>query len=246
MSTKRFLTKKEIETIISNVTDSQFFRNQYETQLKTVYLNPRIIPKLICELKKKHDQSLVQPGTNVGIIAAQSIGERFTQSTLNIFHQAGLLISGATKGIPRVEELLNASKNPKRIFYRLKSGVIETHKSQFHSMLSLDSQARSSHVWDIYNVLGIEAVRDYLSQELVAETTDIHVNHLSILVDKMTFTGEIRPVNRRSMKKDNIGVFAKASFEESFTHFINAAIDEETDNTDGLSASIVCGKKYKF
>ena len=152
---------------------------------------------------------------------------------MNTFHQAGLLISGATKGIPRVEELLNASKNPKRIFYRLKSGVIETHKSQFHSMLSLDPQARSSHVWDIYSVLGIEAARDYLLHELVSETTDIHVNHLSVLVDKMLFTGEIRPVNQHSMKKDSIGVFAKASF-------------EETDNTDGLSASIVCGKKIQI
>ena len=62
----------------------------------------------------------------------------------------------------------------------------------------------------------------------------------------MTFTGEIRPVNRHSMKKDNIGVFAKASFEEIFSHFITAAINEETDNTNGLSASIVCWKKYKF
>ena len=138
MATKRFLTNKEIETIISNVTDLPFFKDQYASQLKTIYLNPRIIPKLICELKKKHNQSLVQPGTNGGIIAAQSIGERFTQSTLNTFHQARLLISGATKGIPRLEELLNASKNPKRISYRLKSGVIETHKSQFHYMLSID------------------------------------------------------------------------------------------------------------
>ena len=47
---------------------------------------------------------------------------------LNAFHQAGLLISGATKGIPRVEELLNASKNPKSIFYRLKPGILVLQK----------------------------------------------------------------------------------------------------------------------
>ena len=113
-------------------------------------------------------------------------------------------------------------------------------------MLSMDQQARSSHVWDIYNVLGVEAAREYLLQELVSETTGIHMNHLSLLVDKMMFSGEIRPVNRHSMRKDSIGVFAKASFEETYTHFINAAINEETDNMNGLSASIVCGKKYKF
>ena len=30
---KRFLTKKEIETIISNVTDLPFFKDQYASQL---------------------------------------------------------------------------------------------------------------------------------------------------------------------------------------------------------------------
>ena len=114
---KRFLINKEIQNIVSNVTDSPFFRENYISQLKTVYLNPRILPKLIRALKEKHDESLIKPGENVGIICAQSIGEKFTQSTLNTFHKAGLLISGATKGIPRVQELLNISKNPKSIFY---------------------------------------------------------------------------------------------------------------------------------
>ena len=120
---KRFLTNKEIQNIVSNVTDSPFFRENYISQLKTVYLNPRILPKLIRALKEKHDESLIKPGENVGIICAQSIGEKFTQRTLNTFHKAGLLISGAAKGIPRVQELLNISKNPKSIFYsiRLKS-----------------------------------------------------------------------------------------------------------------------------
>ena len=121
---KRFLTNKEIQTIVSNVTDSPFFRENYISQLRTIVMNPSLIPKLICALKEKHNESLIQPGESVGIIAAQSIGERFTQSTLNTFHQAGLLIpAGATKGIPRVEELLNVSKNPKRIFYRLNPGI---------------------------------------------------------------------------------------------------------------------------
>ena len=107
----------------------------------------------------------------------------------------------------------------------------------------MDPQACSSHVWDIYNVLGIEAAREYLLQELVSETTGIHVSHLSILVDKMTFTGDIYPVNRHSMRKDNIGVFGKSTFEETYTHFINAAINEETDEANGLSASIILGKR---
>ena len=80
MSTKRLLTPVEIKNIIAQVTDSPFFEKYYENQLKSVVLNPGIIPKLIACLKEKHDESLVQPGENVGIICTQSIGEKFTQA----------------------------------------------------------------------------------------------------------------------------------------------------------------------
>ena len=77
----------------------------------------------------------------------------------------------------------------------------------------------------------------------MTELSDIHVTHLTVLVDKMVFTGDIFSVNRYNTKKENIGVFAKASFEETFDHFLNAAVNKEKDNTKGLSASIICEKR---
>jgi DNA-directed RNA polymerase II subunit RPB1 len=51
----------------------------------------------------------------VGMIAAQSIGEPTTQMTLNTFHFAGVASkSNATRGVPRVEEILSLSENPKK------------------------------------------------------------------------------------------------------------------------------------
>ena len=50
----------------------------------------------------------------VGVIAGQSIGETTTQMTLNTFHNAGVgSKSNVTRGVPRIEELLRLSKNPK-------------------------------------------------------------------------------------------------------------------------------------
>ena len=50
----------------------------------------------------------------VGIIAAQSIGEPTTQMTLNTFHYAGVASkSNVTRGVPRIEEILSLSENPK-------------------------------------------------------------------------------------------------------------------------------------
>jgi DNA-directed RNA polymerase II subunit RPB1 len=59
-------------------------------------------------------KSLVQPGEMVGMIAAQSIGEPTTQMTLNTFHFAGVASkSNVTRGVPRIEEILSISANPK-------------------------------------------------------------------------------------------------------------------------------------
>ena len=51
---------------------------------------------------------LVETGTAVGIIAAQSIGEPGTQLTLRTFHTGGVVGADITSGLPRVEELFEA------------------------------------------------------------------------------------------------------------------------------------------
>jgi DNA-directed RNA polymerase subunit beta' len=56
---------------------------------------------------------LVQLGTAVGIMAAQSIGEPGTQLTMRTFHTGGVAGKDITQGLPRVEELFEA-RNPKQ------------------------------------------------------------------------------------------------------------------------------------
>lgn len=61
--------------------------------------------------------AMVELGSAVGIVAAQSIGEPGTQLTLRTFHTGGVASSGGasdiTTGLPRVEELFEARKQPK-------------------------------------------------------------------------------------------------------------------------------------
>ncbi|RJP50969.1 MAG: DNA-directed RNA polymerase subunit beta' [Anaerolineaceae bacterium] len=58
---------------------------------------------------------IVELGAAVGIVAAQSIGEPGTQLTLRTFHTGGVAATGAdiTTGLPRVEEIFEARKQPK-------------------------------------------------------------------------------------------------------------------------------------
>ena len=58
--------------------------------------------------------TMVELGSAVGIVAAQSIGEPGTQLTLRTFHTGGVAAGGdITTGLPRVEELFEARKQPK-------------------------------------------------------------------------------------------------------------------------------------
>lgn len=61
--------------------------------------------------RDKYMRSKIEPGTAVGALAAQSIGEPGTQMTLKTFHFAGVASMNITQGVPRVKEIINASKS---------------------------------------------------------------------------------------------------------------------------------------
>ncbi|XP_074317264.1 DNA-directed RNA polymerase III subunit 1 [Silene latifolia] len=52
----------------------------------------------------------IEPGTAIGAIGAQSIGEPGTQMTLKTFHFAGVASMNVTLGVPRIKEIIAASK----------------------------------------------------------------------------------------------------------------------------------------
>ncbi len=62
------------------------------------------------ELRKIYERSLITPGEDVGVIAAQSIGEASTQLTLRTKHSAGLTVINTTAGLPRLVEIFDAKK----------------------------------------------------------------------------------------------------------------------------------------
>jgi len=59
----------------------------------------------------KYMKARLEPGTAVGALCAQSIGEPGTQMTLKTFHFAGVASMNITLGVPRIKEIINASRN---------------------------------------------------------------------------------------------------------------------------------------
>lgn len=124
MEVPRKLTENEINDILENIKMhcvthqvQMYANNQIQQSLKGELSECWIVPNKIQELKKLITQSFhgakIDYGESVGIVAAMSIGEPVTQMTLNTFHFTGLADKNVTLGVPRMTELLNATKKIK-------------------------------------------------------------------------------------------------------------------------------------
>lgn len=416
---KRKLTNQEIDYILSVITPNKMIpqatainitrniKNKLRIDLEKVEIYPCVIDRLRSEIEQKYEYSKITSGENVGIMAAQSFGQFYTQSTLNTFHTAGLSVKAVVSGVVRFEEILNTTSNPKSIvcsvkfksdnssIYKLRekvkssivyfnvgklaneimfatklqepdwyngfellynnkfreythfalirlnrkllyeylikiedvalkieeaysdfvcvfsplnigeihvyidmsaismpeeklcyvnadnmyevyieevvipnlekiyiSGIkgvenafytqekdgwhIETEGGDFGEILAhpdIDTEnTTTNNIWDIYYILGIEAVRQAIVDELVAIMPSISILHSKFLADYMTHTGTLISISRYTLRSEGSGPLSKASFEETIDNLINAGIIGEIENPASVSTSIICGK----
>ena len=124
-TTKTDLTPEYVAEELTNLVGKSYMKNNHGFHiLLRYYLAPKksilvhrftkvIFDELMREVKYRYLKALVHPGEMVGPLAAQSIGEPTTQLTLNTFHKAGTASANATQGVPRIQELLDATTSPK-------------------------------------------------------------------------------------------------------------------------------------
>jgi len=74
-------------------------------------LTEKRVDKFLKACVQKYKSKRIEPGTAVGAVGAQSIGEPGTQMTLKTFHFAGVASMNITLGVPRIKEIINATKN---------------------------------------------------------------------------------------------------------------------------------------
>ena len=166
----------------------------------------------------------------------------------NIVYQ--VLLKGY-KGINKVSlnknkyELYNEDKG---VFDKVVEWVLDTDGTNLMEILSnpnIDAtRTISNDIREIYNVLGIEAARNALYKELVNVTGEGSMNyrHLSLLIDTMTFKGNLMSIDRHGINRTASSALSKSSFEESVDMLINASIFSEYDNTSGISPQVMLGK----
>jgi DNA-directed RNA polymerase subunit A" len=105
----------------------------------------------------------------------------------------------------------------------------------------------TNDLFQTYRVFGIEAARNVLALELkrTLEEQEISVNdrHISLIADAMTADGTIQSIGRHGLVGKKESVFAKAAFEETIKHLINAAAFGQIDYMRGVTENILVGKQ---
>lgn len=104
----------------------------------------------------------------------------------------------------------------------------------------------SNHLIEVIEVLGIEAVRRSLLDELrvVISFDGSYVNyrHLAILCDTMTYRGHLMAITRHGINRNDTGPMMRCSFEETVDILLDAAVYAETDHLRGVTENIMLGQ----
>ncbi|KAL4297038.1 hypothetical protein GQ457_12G029390 [Hibiscus cannabinus] len=103
----------------------------------------------------------------------------------------------------------------------------------------------SNHVMELLHVLGIEAARSCIINEIASTMAShgmsIDIRHMMLLADVMTSRGEILGITRFGIQKMGKSILMLASFEKTGDHLFNASVNGRDDRIEGVTECIIMG-----
>ena len=129
--------------------------------------------------------------------------------------------------------------------------VLYTEGSAFGDALDIEgvdaSRTTCNNIHEIYRNLGVEAARETIIDETKNTLEeqgldDVNVRHLMLVADMMTTNGEIDSIGRHGISGSKDSVLARAAFEVTVNHLLDAAIHGEYDELDGVIENVIAGK----
>ncbi|VVC00685.1 DNA-directed RNA polymerase subunit A'' [uncultured archaeon] len=147
------------------------------------------------------------------------------------------------KGIERINRTIVVKGKDGKYFIRTSGSNLAAVMKN----LKVDAKRTyTNDVQEIARVLGIEAARMSLMKEikqvLDMQNLNVDIRHCMLLADAMTMDGSINSIGRHGLSGEKAGVLARAAFEETVKHLINAAVHGEDDKLIGVTENIIIGQ----
>jgi len=179
---------------------------------------------------------------NVKVEGNKIVISKKNATVSDLFKIKDKLKNAFIKGIRGIKHVIILEENGEYVIYT--SG---TNLAKVLNIKGIDpTRTISNDIFEIADVLGIEAARNAIINEAMATLEDagltVDVRHIMLVADIMTFDGVIKGIGRHGVAGEKANVLARASFEETVKHLFNASARGEIDHLDGVIESIIVGK----
>jgi len=133
--------------------------------------------------------------------------------------------------------------------------VLYTEGSAFKKTLKIEgvdaSRTTCNNIHEVHKTLGIEAAREAIIDETMTTLEeqgldDVNIRHLMLVADIMTNDGTIQSIGRHGISGNKDSVLARAAFEVTVNHLLDAAIYGEADDLDGVIENVIVGKPVRL
>ncbi len=157
----------------------------------------------------------------------------------------------------KVRKLVIAGiKEIKRVIIRKEGDeyVLYTEGSNLKKVMKVKgvdfTRTITNNIYEIYEVLGIEAARNAVINEALAtleeQGLEVDVRHIMLVADAMTADGELKQIGRHGVAGEKQSILARAAFEMTVNNLLEASVRGEVDKLNGITENIIVGQPIKL
>lgn len=222
-----------LQLIDKLITDKQLTMKEIGQKILTEFMSDSIdviwtddnSETLVIRIRIKHPPNHDDKNDEQQLLSKDEDEYKFLQKLMS--HVLASLTLRGIQGINKV--YMREEKTPQYDAalgkFTLKGGrwILDTDGVNLEEVLPVPSvdpfNTVSNNILEIFDVLGIEAVRKMLLSELRAvisfDGSYVNYRHLATLCDVMTQRGQLMPITRNGINRVDRGCLAKCSFEET-------------------------------
>jgi len=152
------------------------------------------------------------------------------------------IMSTKVKGVKGVHRVIVRKEKNEYVLY--------TEGSNLAAVLRIKgvdaTRVYTNNIHEIEEVLGIEAARNAIIKEamgvLEEQGLDVDIRHVMLIADLMTADGTIKQIGRHGVSGEKPSVLARAAFEVTINHLLEASVRGEKDELLGVTENVIVGQ----
>lgn len=199
-------------------------------------------------------------------ITAEEVAAKLKEETgLDVDQKENLLVMAPEEASYRellqlVEKIkkisLKGVEGIKRVVIRKEGDeyILYTEGSSLKKIMQFEgvdpTRIKTNNINEIGEVLGIEAARNAIINEatdtLREQGLSVDVRHIMLVADIMTVDGELKQIGRHGVSGEKASVLARAAFEVTVNHILDAAIRGDVDDLRGVTENVIVGQPIQL